>query len=190
MTTPRRWWVGGAWCALIAVAGLSTWLLLSSPSVPTSATRTTSNNQPPDYLLRRAEITRFAANGHRRYVITSPQIAHLPQGNVTLLTMVNLDYFPNAGTPWHLRADNGRLSEHDTRLKLTGHVRAHEISTPDPLRFRTTEVTVLLPTERLYSPAHATLHQGHREMQGTGLVADLKAGTLSLLNNVSSRYVP
>lgn len=191
MRVSRRWWVGGAWCTLVVVAGLSSWLLLSSPSVSTSASPgAPPSNQPPDYLLRQAEITRFATGGTRRYIITSPRIVHQPQGNVTLLTMVNLDYFPNAGTPWHLRADRGRLSEHDTRLQLTGHVRAHEITPQDPLRFETTEVTVMLPTEQLHSDARATLHQGHRETRGTGLVANLKAGTLSLLKDVSSRYVP
>lgn len=191
MTVSRRWWVGSAWCALVVVAGLSSWLLLSSPSGSISASPdATQSNQAPDYLLRQAKITRFATAGTRRYVITSPEIVHRPQDNVTLLTTVALDYFPNAGTPWHLRADRGRLSEHDTLLELTGHVRARETIPQDPLRLETTKVTIILPAERLHSDARATMYQGHREMQGTGLVADLKAGTLSLLKDVSSRYVP
>ena len=186
----RRWWVGVAWCALVAVAGFSSWLLLRNRAIPPAGTAAVQAPRP-DYLLQQATLTRFAADGTRRYVISSPKIAHMPQTHATLLTPVQLDYFP-AGTapPWHLQADSGRLSEHDTRLDLTGHVLAHQLKTADPLRFTTREATVLLPGEQLSSRARVTLHQGHREMQGTGLAADLRAGTLSLLKDVTSRYVP
>ncbi len=188
MNSTRRWLTGGAWCALIAVAGLSTWLALRGhpPSVPVG----TNSQTQPDYLLRRAVITRFATTGARRYVLTAQQIVHMPQNNISILTTVGFDYFPQTATPWHLNADMGWFSQHDTRLKLTGNVKAHQVSSPDPLRFTTTEVTVLLPTERLYSKAQVTLYQGRRDTQGTGLEANLKTGTLSLLKDVTSRYVP
>jgi LPS export ABC transporter protein LptC len=188
MNPTRRWLTGGAWGALVAVAGLSTWLALRGhlPSVPVG----TNIQTQPDYLLRQAVITRFTTTGARRYVLVAQQIVHMPQNNISILTTIGFDYFPQTATPWHLNADTGWLSRHDTHLKLAGNVKAHQVSAPDPLRFTTTEVTVLLPTERLYSKAHVTLHQGQREMQGTGLEADLKTGTLSLLKDVTSRYVP
>ena len=190
MRISRRWWVGSAWVALILAAGLSSWLMLRSHGTPPGAAGT-ARQARPDYLLHDATVTRFAANGARRYVVESPRIAHFPKAHVTLLTPVTLDYFPaQSAPPWHLQADSGRLSEHDTRLDLTGHVLAHQLKTADPLRFTTREATVLLPSERLSSRARVTLHQGHREMQGTGLAADLRAGTLSLLKDVTSRYVP
>jgi len=186
----RRWWVGAAWCALVAVAGFSSWLLLRNRTMaPAGAAAARAPH--PDYLLHQATLTRFAADGTRRYVITSPTIAHMPQTHVTLLTPVAIEYFPSGtAPPWHLQADNGRLSAHDTRLDLSGHVLARQVETADPLRFTTREATVLLPSERLSSKARVTLNQGHREMQGTGLAADLQAGTLSLLKDVTSRYVP
>lgn len=191
MKASRRWWVGGAWGALLVVAGLSSWMLLRSHAIAPPGGGASARQARPDYLLHDATVTRFAANGTRRYVITSPKIVHLPQTHVTLLTPVTLDYFPTeTGTSWHLKADSGRLSQHDTLLDLQGHVQAHQVATAEPLRFTTREVTVLLPDERLSSRARVTLHQGHREMQGTGLAADLQAGTLSLLKDVTSRYVP
>lgn len=189
MKPSRRWWVGGAWGALVVAAGLSSWLLLHSHAgAPSPAS--VSHAARPDYLLHQATLTRFAVDGSRRYVITSPKIAHMPQNHVTLLAPVTLDYYPGSGAPWRLQAKNGRLSAHDTRLDLTGHVDARQLGVTDPMHFTTSAVTVLLTSQRLRSKARVTLVQGHREMQGTGLAADLQAGTLSLLKDVSSRYVP
>lgn len=184
------WWVGGAWVVLVAAAGLSSWLFLSRPApsgAPISRPRVPAQ---PDYILRDATITRFSDDGTRLYVITSPRIVHQPRDDSTVMVHVTLTYFPATGTGWRLRADHGRLSKHDTLLFLTGHVRARELVPRDPLRFNTHSVAVLLPSERLSSQDRVKLRQGHRETQGTGLTADLKAGTLSLLKDVSSRYAP
>lgn len=190
MRLSRGWAVATGWAALLGAAGLTSWLLLHSHGVSNAPGIARGKAQRPDYLLHDATVVRFSRNGERRYVIRSDRIAHMPRDDIGLLQRVDLDYFPASGTPWHLRADNGRLVGHGSRLDLDGDVRATETHVADPVRFSAPEATVLLPSERLKSNARVTLRQGHRETRGTGLAADLQTGTLSLLKDVSSRYAP
>lgn len=190
MMLSRRWPVFAAWFALLAAAGLTSWLLIRSHSAAPTANAPKHGAEQADYLLHQATLTRYADDGQRRYVINAQKIAHLPQADVAMFSGIKLDYFPASGAPWHLRADQGRLDQHGNRLVLNGKVHAHQVGVADPIRFDTSTLTVLLPDERLHSQARVVLHQGHRETLGTGLAANLQTGTLSLLKDVTSRYVP
>ena len=186
----RRWPVFAAWFALLAAAGLTSWLLIRSHGPGPATSASNRGGEQADYLLRQATLTRFADDGQRRYVINARQITHLPKTDVAVLARIELEYYPASGTPWHLRADDGHLDQHGNRLELSGKVHAHQVDIADPIRFDTTTLTVLLPDERLRTAAKVVLHQGHRETRGTGLAANLQNGTLSLLKDVTSRYVP
>jgi len=48
---------------------------------------------------------------------------------------------------------------------------------------------VFLSTHQIRSDARVTLWRGAQVTTGVGLLADLHAGTVSLLRNVTSRYV-
>lgn len=186
----RRWPVLAAWATLLAAAGLTSWLLLRSHTVSTGRAGTRARAEQPDYLLHHATITRFTREGNRRYVIQAKKITHLPVNDVALLDEIDLDYHSNAGTNWHLRADRGRLNDHGQRLELSGHIHANEIDVATPIQFETSTLTLFLPSEKLHTAAKVILYQGHRESRGEGLAANLRTGTLSLLKNVTSRYVP
>ena len=186
----RRWPVFAAWFALLAAAGLTSWLLIRSHGAAPTAQAPGRGGEQADYLLHQATMIRFAEDGQRRYVINAQKITHLPKTDVALFAKIELDYYPASGTPWHLRADHGHLDQHGDRLRLSGKVHAHQMDVSDPIRFDTNTVTMLLPSERLHTEAKVVLHQGHRETRGTGLAANLQNGTLSLLKDVTSRYVP
>lgn len=190
MILSRRWPVLATWTALLAAAGLTSWLLLRSHSATTGTTRAQAGAQQPDYLLHHATLTRFARDGKRRYVIHARKITHLPANDVALLDEIDLNYFSNAGTNWHLTADKGRLNDHGQRLDLSGHIHANQIDVATPIQFDTSTLTLFLPSEKLRTSAEVVLYQGHRETRGQGLAANLRTGTLSLLKNVRSRYVP
>jgi len=186
----RRWPVFAAWFALLAAAGLTSWLLIRSHGAGPATSASAQTGEHADYLLHQATMTRFADDGQRRYVINARQIAHLPRTDVAVLAQIQLDYYPASGTSWHLRADRGHLDQHGARLELSGMVHAHQVDVADPIRFDTSTLTVLLPDESLRTADKVVLHQGHRETRGTGLAANLQNGTLSLLKDVTSRYVP
>jgi len=186
----RRWTVFAAWFALLAAAGVTSWLLIRSHSVVPATSASAAQGEHPDYLLHQATLVRFADDGERRYVIEAQKITHLPQNDVALLSNIKLDYFPASGTSWHLRADHGHLDQNNNRLKLRGKVHAHQIAVANPIQFDTSMVTLLLPSEQLHTEAKIILRQGHRETRGTGLAANLRNDTLSVLKDVTSRYVP
>lgn len=182
----KGWFVRAAWAALAVVAGLTTWLFVANrphPSAPRTAAR-----QTPDYQLHDARITRFAADGTRRYVLLATTVVHLPVGGNTELTAIDLHYFPGSDREWRLLADHGVLGAAGDHLALVGSVHATEIAVPDPVRFAAPRVEAFLDRHRLSSDARVTVWQAGRETQGTGMLADLRAGTLTLLKNVTSRY--
>ena len=186
----RRWPVFAAWFALLAAAGLTSWLLIRSHGTFSATSASRPQGEQPDYLLHQATLVRFAEDGERRYVIEAQKITHLPQNNVALLSDIKLDYYPASSTSWHLRADHGHLDQNDNRLELSGKVHAHQIEVADPIQFDTSTVTLLLDSEQLHTAAKIILRQGHRETRGTGLAANLRNDTLSVLKDVTSRYVP
>lgn len=188
MKPSRGWAVALGWTALLGAAALTSWLLLRSHGGAPAAG--TAAKEQPDYLLDQAALTRFAPDGARRYVIRATRVAHFASNGVALLARVDMKYFPASGAAWHLQADKGRLHGQGRLLDLAGNVRARELEVADPLRFLAPAVTVVLPSERIRSSARVVLRQGHRESRGTGLEADLQTGTLSLLKDVTSRYVP
>ena len=190
MMLSRRWPVFAAWFALLAAAGLTSWLLIRSHSAAPATSASATQGEHPDYLLHQATLVRFSHDGERRYVIEAQKITHFPTNDVALLSAIKLDYFPASGTSWHLRADQGRLDQNNNRLKLSGKVHAHQLDVANPIRFDTSTVTLLLDSEQLYTAANIILRQGHRETRGTGLAANLRNDTLSVLKDVTSRYVP
>lgn len=183
----KNWLRWVAWACLAAVAGMTTWLFLANgphPPAPTAAAR-----EAPDYRLYDARITQFSAAGGRRYVLEANTVAHMPASGETQLSTVDLDYFPGPGPEWRLRAERGRLGAEGDHLALAGSVQATEVSVLDPLRFTAPSVDILLDARRLHSDARVTVWQDAHEMQGTGMRADLRAGTMTLLKDVTSRYV-
>ena len=190
MMLSRRWPVFVAWFALLAAAGLTSWLLIRTHGTSPTTSRAQSGAEQADYVLHQTTLIRYAIDGQRRYIIDAEEITHLLKTDVALLSSIKLNYYPASGTSWHLRADHGRLDQHGNRLALSGQVQAHQLAVTDPIRFDTSTVTLLLPSEQLHTEARVVLHQGHRETRGTGLAANLQTGTLSLLKDVTSRYVP
>ncbi|HYW75064.1 MAG TPA: LPS export ABC transporter periplasmic protein LptC [Gammaproteobacteria bacterium] len=190
MMLSRRWPVFVTWFSLLAAAGLTSWLLIRTHGASPSANMAQSGAEQADYVLHQTTLTRYAEDGRRSYVIDAREITHLLKTDVALLTQIKLNYYPASGTSWHLRANHGRLGQHGNRLALSGQVQAHQLAVADPIRFATSTVTLLLPSERLHTEARVVVHQGHRETRGTGLAANLQTGTLSLLKDVTSRYVP
>lgn len=183
----KGWFRRVAWTALAVAAGLTTWLFLANrehPPVPTVAAHET-----PDYRMYDARITSFADDGARRYVLLATSVTHFPVSGRTTLTAVDLHYFPPTGREWELQAERGHLDAQGDRLALAGAVHASEVAVANPVRFVAPSLDVFLDTHRVSSDARVTVWQDAREMTGIGMIADLRAGTLTLLRDVTSRYV-
>jgi len=184
----KPWLVRGAWAALTVAAGLTTWLLLANREHPPRPAPSAGVAARPDYQLDQARITRYAADGSRRSILDAAQVSHYPDRGMSRLSNVLLHYFPQNHT-WRLSADRGSLSDDGKRLALAGSVRAREVEVAQPMHFAAPSVLVLLDERRIRSGARVTLWRGPQKTTGTGLRADLRTGTLSLLKDVKSRYV-
>lgn len=177
------------WFLLAAAAGLSFWLLLANHGGAPKTPAAVANRTLPDYRLDQAVVTRYADSGARRYALDADSVIHLPASETSVLRNVRFDYYPDSGPWWRLRAERGTLANDGNYIALDGDVRVNQPAAADPMRLATSALEVLLAEHRIRSQAHVTLWQGARETQGIGLRADLKKGTVSLLKDVTSRYV-
>ncbi len=187
----KTWILRGAWLILVAGAGLTTWLLLANRPGG-EPTLTAAASQGPDYRLYGAQVKRYADSGAQQYLLSASQVAHLPASGASALTTVTLDYYPGtaANASWRMTAVRGLLNADGNQLALAGDVRARELAVRDPVHFAAPTVEVYLERHQVHSDAKVKVWQGARETTGTGMQADLRAGTLKLLKDVTSRYVP
>lgn len=184
----KRWAGRIAVLVLAAAAGLTSWLLLANRH-PAPAPVAVVKKGLPDYSLTQAVVTRYADSGARRYVLEADEVTHFPASGASVLNKVMLDYYPESGPWWRLRAARGRLTDGGDHAALSGDVRVDQPAAAVPLHLVTSELEVLLAEHRISSEAQVTVRQGARETRGIGLRADLRKGTVSLLKNVTSRYV-
>ncbi|MDN5864792.1 MAG: LPS export ABC transporter periplasmic protein LptC [Gammaproteobacteria bacterium] len=183
-----HWRLRLVWLALAVVAGASTWLVLANRGSPPSSQVRAGAPELPDYSLTNAVMTRYGESGQPRYVLRSDRIIHRRDADVSLLTRVDLDYYPLSNAYWHLSARRGRISNRGNHVVLLEQVRAYQPAAANPIHLGTSRLTLVLSERLISTDAPATLRQGARTTRGRGLKADLEQGTVKFLHDVTSRY--
>lgn len=178
------------WLVLLGLAAVTTWLVISHQGSAPSPQASGPARALPDYSMTGALLTRYGMAGQPRYILHSDRITHQREEDVSLLSKVELDYYSPSRPYWHLSAQRGRLSDKGNHVVLIDRVRAHQPAATDTIHLRTSRLTLELRKQLISSDARATIVQGIRETQGTGLKADLERGTVKLLHDVTSRYEP
>ncbi|MGH8428361.1 MAG: LPS export ABC transporter periplasmic protein LptC [Gammaproteobacteria bacterium] len=184
----KTWTIRALWLALAVAAGFTTWLIIANRSPPTPTPTPVAASSAPDYVLKDAVVTRYDTLGSPRYVLDAATIVHLPVSGASALTRPTLDYYSASGTTWRISAARGRLDADGDHLMLAGQVQAHELDLSDPLHFAAPTAEIALDRRIVRSAGRVKLWQKGYETEGTGLYADLRAGVVNLLHEVSSRY--
>lgn len=178
------------WAALVAAAGATSWLVFSNQENNASAPAAQPAGATPDYTLHDAVVTRYDDAGSARYVLDSATIVHMPASGESMLGSIRFHYYAPSGTSWELTAQRGALSADGDKLALAGDVRGRQLAAADPIRFAAPEASVEFEQRTVHSDAHVRLWQAGYEIEGIGLAANLDAGTLEVLKDVSGRYAP
>lgn len=173
---------------LLVATGLSSWLLIGTRFKATSGAAKMQPASRPDYSMVDAVITRYAADGRRRYVAVSPRVMHLPRSGITRFAGIRITSYNGSAARWMITARKGRLDAKRIHLYLNGRVHARQLNVRSPINFLAPSLVVNLDTEWASSPARVLIRRQGRTITGLGFKTGFKTGTLELLNEVSGHY--
>lgn len=178
-------WIAVA--VLASAAGVSSWLLFQEQHPQSAQTVLARPGNAIDYQMQTSRITRYGPSGQRLYVLVSPYVKHMRRSRITYLSDAQLTYYGRK-TPWLLKAKKGELGPNRIHLTLIGNVRAQTFDTSNPVHILSPKMQIQLQSEIITSNDKVLIFQKHNAMRGLGMIANLKSGTIELLNRVSGRY--
>ena len=178
-----------AWLAILAVAAVLSWLLVSGGEDAKEAPFRVAI--PSGYYLKQAEVTETGPDGQVLYHMTAEQALQAADLSVELTT-VALDYRGVSESPWQFSADRGRIPTGQTVIELRGNVLATEVdeTNPDPTVIRTEALDLDPDTHTANAPGKVSIDMGEHRLRGTGLIAYLKDDRLRLQSNVNGKFYP
>lgn len=101
------------------LAGFSWWLVSSSPA-PRQAPQAAKADDRPDYILSRARLARFDANGRLEAVLDGDTMRHRPVSNAMEVDAMVLSARHEDGRSVHATARQGEWVEPTGMVTLTG----------------------------------------------------------------------
>lgn len=182
MTRAPGSWLGVT--ALAVLAGTSIWLLTITRGAPDP----TLDTRGPAWYFADARMLATDGHGQVIYRVDAPRIEHDPTDDSAVFSAPVVSWLQGEAPPLAISAASGRADGRTARIRLQDEVRIVDSA----LGARYELVTDWLEVDadrRIAStdaPVFVTLPDG--EMRGTGLLADLNRGTISIRAAVSARY--
>lgn len=162
----------------------------------------------PGYAARDAVIIETGYDGRERYRLKARVIHQQLDASVIDLEYLEMDYHPGAQSRvpgeapvsaatasevWHLTSDHGLVRAGGDDVQLTGNVVVTG-TTPsgggEPVTFSTRSMSINTPTEFIETKDPVTVRWSGHQLDGVGMKADLKAGTLRLESDVHGEFSP
>ncbi|WP_153111492.1 LPS export ABC transporter periplasmic protein LptC [Propionivibrio limicola] len=142
----------------------------------------------PDYVIGDAQLRKLDENGVLQYTLNAKEIHHYPDDDSTDLRQPHLVYQKAQKPTVTMSADQGRLSQDNERVDLTGNVRVLRAATPKDaeLVLTTTELTVLPDDEKAFTDKPVLITQGPSWIKGVGLHIDQRAQTYVLQSQATA----
>jgi LPS export ABC transporter protein LptC len=142
------------------------------------------------YYLTDAVLREMGPDGKPRVVVHTPAAEQLTSDQSVLMHDPKVDYLGGKTGDWVVTARQGKLSPDQTTLLMSGEVRVtgdashgSPVITGDLISYDTRNGKVSSS-----EPVHVVF--GRHVLNGRGLQADLKSGTMKLESDVNGRFVP
>lgn len=142
------------------------------------------------YYVIDATLTEMGADGKPRTVLRAARVEQQVSDESVLLTDLVVDYNTTEAGSWTLTADRGRLLSNATTLQLSGDVVIRGEEARGAAVIRTDELAYDTTSNVVQTAERVTLQFGQHSLEGRGLRAALKEGTLKLESNVHGRFTP
>jgi lipopolysaccharide export system protein LptC len=177
---------------ILVVAALSgyTWWLVQSTPKPTDQHGSEAPMGVPDYVLGRATVERFDAQGRTVSVLQGQSIEHVPSGDRVLVDGMRLSALDTKGQLLQAHAARGDYSGDSALVRLQGQ--AQVVITPaptahaqGPVVFEGEAFSINTDTRVLHSDKPVRLRSEQGVVQGASLHHDARAGVSVLGGRVS-----
>jgi lipopolysaccharide export system protein LptC len=176
--------------ALVLIVGI---VLLSAPQRESSPRAAAGGPlHDPGYSAVQARLVQTGADGLPIYTLDAAQIQQLPDQGKVELQHVQLGFRDASGNEWTARAARGELEQNSGVVQLAGdvHVRGILPGTTDPAQIISEHLAYNTNTQIVTTRDPVTLIMSGRELNATGLVANLKERRLQLESAVHGTFRP
>ncbi len=170
---------------ILAIVGIIIGALFLGQGGPSSTVQpeTEGSQQMPGYSARDAEVTQTGEDGRPQFVVVSPLIRQQANDNRVQLDAPRMTFVSAENGTWHAQARSGLIKADGENIDLHGDVRMDGMLSGSPVVINTSPIAFNTKTEIAHTPAYFTVDARDGTLGATGLVANLKDGTLELESN-------
>jgi LPS export ABC transporter protein LptC len=140
----------------------------------------------PGYAARDAELVETGDDGRPIYTLNADLIRQRPNDRRVQLDAVRMRYRASDGNEWKVRADSGQIRDDGALIELYGNVQVDGLlpGSELPAEIRTSVLTLDTKAEIVRTKAPVVLRWGGRQLEASGLEADLKSRSVKLESRV------
>jgi LPS export ABC transporter protein LptC len=195
-----HWLIGLAVIAVLALA----FVLGRGGSTPGIASaREEAPTFKYNFVAHDVVVRQTGDDGRLQYQLEAERVEQRPEDNQVSATNLTAHYenpletaatsaVPAVASNWKLTADNATLPEDGKLLKLRGTVRVtgQPPAASAPVTIATNSLDYDTQTQELTSRESVAMHMGGQQLQGLGLQANIRLGTLRLETQVHGSITP
>jgi LPS export ABC transporter protein LptC len=170
---------------VLAIVGIIIGALILGQGGPASVVKPDieSSQAAPGYSARNAEVTQTGDDGRPEFVVVSPLIRQQANDNRVQLDSPRMTFVSAENGTWHAQSRSGLIKGDGESIDLHGDVRMNGTLSGSPVVINTSTITFDTKTEIARTPAYFTVDARGGTLGATGLLANLKEGTLELESN-------
>jgi len=175
---------------LLVVTVLSTWALYRLNLESASTGVNTANT--PDYFMQDFTTLAMDETGNPDYKLYGIYMAHYPDSDTTEILKPSIDFLSLDKPAMHVIADKGWLTANNEVVLLNGNVEfTQKDESGEPvMQINTDKARVLIDQNYVETDQFTKIVTRRTSITGTGMLADLKTGKLSVLNDVHTIIMP
>jgi lipopolysaccharide export system protein LptC len=138
------------------------------------------------YAARKAVLVETGADGRPIYTLNADLIRQRPNDRRVQLDVVQMTYRASDGNEWKVRADSGQIRDDGEQIELYGHVHVDGLlpGSDEPAQIQTSVLTLDTRNEIVRTKAPVVLKWGARQLEASGLEANLKSRSVKLESRV------
>ena len=171
---------------ILAIVGIIIGALFLGQGGPTPSAVTggTGNaGDVPGYSARNAEVTQTGDDGRAEFTVVSPLIRQQANDERVQLDAPRMTFVSAENGTWHAQSRSGLIQAGGASIDLHGDVKMEGELSGSPVVINTSTISFDTKTEIARTPAYFTVDNRGGKLGATGLVANLKDGTLELESN-------
>jgi len=172
---------------VLLTAGILRWYAVNSTG---TGNHKRSPNLLPDSVIYNLKQQHFNSQGQLAYSLQAKHANQFEAKAVAQLNSPSITLFRAGAPDWHASAQTGLTVNNGELIELNGDViiQQDKVTHENPTTLSTTSLLLSPKKEYAETQEPVTIQQGSSVTHAVGMNVDTRAGKISLLSNVKSRY--